>query len=50
MLQGNKKGSSEMDKLKVLVQSLDLSYGLEWVGERKVKLSQHSHDLGIFQL
>ncbi|KAL8543572.1 hypothetical protein ACS0TY_004220 [Phlomoides rotata] len=47
---GNKKGSSEMDRLKVLVQNLDLSYRLEWVGERRVKLSQHSHDLGIFQL
>lgn len=50
VLQGNKKGSSEMDRLKVLVQNLDLSYRLEWVGERRVKLSQHSNELGIFQL
>ncbi|KAK6158274.1 hypothetical protein DH2020_005588 [Rehmannia glutinosa] len=47
---GNNKASTEMDRLKLLIHNLDLSYRLEWVGERKVKLSQHSHELGTFQL
>lgn len=47
-LQGKTLG--EMDRLKLLIHNLDLSYRLEWVGQRKVKLSQHSHELGTFQL
>ncbi|XP_073051979.1 uncharacterized protein [Primulina eburnea] len=47
---GSNKSSSEVDRLKLLVHNLDLSYRLEWVGERKVKLTQHSHELGMFQL
>lgn len=47
---GANKALAEMDRLKLLVQNLDLSYRLEWVGERTVKLLQHSHDLGTFQL
>ncbi|CAA0812130.1 Transducin/WD40 repeat-like superfamily protein [Striga hermonthica] len=47
---GNNKAASEMDRLKLLIHNLDLSYRLEWVGDRKVKLSQHSNELGTFQL
>ncbi|KAL6501729.1 hypothetical protein OROGR_026862 [Orobanche gracilis] len=47
---GNTKAPTEMDRLKLLIHNLDLSYRLEWVGDRKVKLSQHSHELGTFQL
>lgn len=47
---GNNKALAETDRLKHLVQNLDLSYRLEWVGVRTVKLSQHSNDLGTFQL
>lgn len=44
------KASTEMDRLKLLLHNLDLSYRLEWVGERNVKLTQHGRELGIFQL
>ncbi|KZV15370.1 hypothetical protein F511_20355 [Dorcoceras hygrometricum] len=47
---GSNKSSSEVDRLKLLIHNLDLSYRLEWVGEKKVKLTQHSRELGIFQL
>ncbi|GFP88939.1 WD repeat-containing protein 7 [Phtheirospermum japonicum] len=47
---GNNKASTEMERLKLLIHNLDLSYRLEWVGDRKVKLSQHSLELGTFQL
>ncbi|KAL3635619.1 hypothetical protein CASFOL_020166 [Castilleja foliolosa] len=47
---GNNKSSTEMERLKLLIHNLDLSYRLEWVGDRKVKLSQHSLELGTFQL
>ncbi|KAL2547655.1 Transducin/WD40 repeat-like superfamily protein [Forsythia ovata] len=47
---GNGQDSSEMDRLVLLIHNLDLSYRLEWVGERKVKLTQHGHELGTFQL
>ncbi|XP_027183122.1 WD repeat-containing protein 7 isoform X1 [Coffea eugenioides] len=49
-LQESKKASTEIDSVKLLVHHLDLSYRLEWVGERKVKLMQHGRELGIFQL
>ncbi|KAL8064093.1 hypothetical protein ABFS82_01G068400 [Erythranthe guttata] len=45
---GSSKGWTEMDRLKLLIHNLDLSYKLEWVGERKVKLLQHSNDLGTY--
>nr|GMC98162.1 WD repeat-containing protein 7 [Ipomoea batatas] len=44
------KASTEMDRLKLLLHNLDLSYRLEWVGERNVKLTQHGRELGVFQL
>ncbi|XP_057802773.1 uncharacterized protein LOC131018061 [Salvia miltiorrhiza] len=47
---GGNKALAEMDRLKLLVQNLDLSYRLVWVSERTVKLSQHSNELGTFQL
>lgn len=46
----NNKASGEMDRLNLLIHNLDLSYRLEWAGERKVKLKHHGHELGIFQL
>ncbi|VFQ68018.1 unnamed protein product [Cuscuta campestris] len=47
---GSSEPSNEIDRLKLLVHNLDLSYRLEWAGERKVKLTQHGRGLGIFQL
>ncbi|CAH9124813.1 unnamed protein product [Cuscuta epithymum] len=44
------EASNEMDKLKLLIHNIDLSYRLEWAGERKVKLTHHGRELGIFQL
>ncbi|XP_052211595.1 uncharacterized protein LOC127814250 isoform X3 [Diospyros lotus] len=41
---------SQMDRLKLLIHNLDLSYRLEWVGERKVLLMKHGQELGTFQL
>ncbi|XP_031386735.1 uncharacterized protein LOC116200150 [Punica granatum] len=41
---------SEMENLKYLIQNLDLSYRLEWVGNRKVLLTRHGLELGTFQL
>lgn len=49
-LQESKKVSTEINSMKLLVHHLDLSYRLEWVRERKVKLTQHGRELGIFQL
>lgn len=46
----NAGGSSDMDRLKLLIHNLDLSYRLEWVAERKVLLIRHGHELGTFQL
>lgn len=50
MLQENARASTETDRLKLLIHNLDLSYRLQWVGERKVLLTQHGRDLGSFQL
>ncbi|KAE9597785.1 hypothetical protein Lal_00041492 [Lupinus albus] len=47
-LQDNVRDHGE--SLKQLLHNLDLSYQLEWVGERKVLLTRHDHDLGTFQL
>lgn len=48
--QENARASNETDRLKLLIHNLDLSYRLQWVGERKLLLSQHGRDLGSFQL
>lgn len=49
-LQENASSVSHADSLKQLIHNLDLSYRLEWVGERKVLLTGHGHKLGTFQL
>ncbi|XP_062026165.1 uncharacterized protein LOC133742501 isoform X1 [Rosa rugosa] len=49
-IQENAKGLSQADNLKLLIHNLELSYRLEWVGERKVHLTRHGHELGTFQL
>ncbi|XP_030453867.2 uncharacterized protein LOC115675382 isoform X1 [Syzygium oleosum] len=38
------------DSLNILIHNLDLSYRLEWAGERKVLLTRHGHELGTFPL
>ncbi|XP_012470531.1 uncharacterized protein LOC105788275 isoform X1 [Gossypium raimondii] len=38
------------DKLKLLIHNLDLSYRLQWVGERKVLLTRHGLEIGSFPL
>ncbi|PON39898.1 Regulatory associated protein of TOR [Parasponia andersonii] len=48
--QENPKVSNHPDNLKLLIHNVDLSYRLEWFGERKVLLSRHGHELGTFQL
>lgn len=48
--QENASDLSHADSLKLLIHNLDLSYRLEWVGERKVHLTRHGHELGTFQL
>lgn len=48
--QENTKGSGDMDCLKVLIHNIDLSYRLEWVGERRVLILRHGRELGTFQL
>ncbi|KAL6177315.1 hypothetical protein ACLB2K_048841 [Fragaria x ananassa] len=49
-IQENAKGLSQADNLKLLIHNLELSYQLEWVGQRKVRLTRHGHELGTFQL
>ncbi|GMN31907.1 hypothetical protein TIFTF001_003441 [Ficus carica] len=49
-VQDNPKVSSHPDNLKLLIHNLDLSYRLEWLGDRKVLLSRHGHDLGTYPL
>lgn len=49
-LQENTRVLSEMDRVKHLIHNLDLSYRLQWVGRRKVKLTLHGHELGTYQL
>ncbi|XP_042489647.1 uncharacterized protein LOC122069658 isoform X2 [Macadamia integrifolia] len=48
--QEKSRGSNDVDSLKLLIHNLDLSYRLEWVGERKVQLMRHGQELGCFQL
>ncbi|XP_074303756.1 uncharacterized protein LOC141638248 [Silene latifolia] len=40
--------SSNLDSLNLLLYSLDLSYRLEWVGNRKVRLLRHGHEIETF--
>ncbi|KAL5718665.1 hypothetical protein ACHQM5_011544 [Ranunculus cassubicifolius] len=45
------KSSSELESpRRLLLYNLDLSYRLEWVGDRKVQLTRFGNDLGTFQL
>ncbi|OVA02109.1 WD40 repeat [Macleaya cordata] len=44
------RGLSDVDSLKLVLHNLDLSYRIEWVGERKLILTRHGHELGSFQL
>ncbi|KAM7258244.1 hypothetical protein ACFE04_013985 [Oxalis oulophora] len=44
------KTTSHADSLKLVIQNLDLSYRLEWVGDRKVLLTRHGQQLGVFPL
>ncbi|KAI3959515.1 hypothetical protein MKW92_016669 [Papaver armeniacum] len=46
----NSRGSSDVDNLNSVLHSLDLSYRIEWVEERKLILMHHGHELGSFQL
>ncbi|CAL5356183.1 unnamed protein product [Camellia sinensis] len=46
----NAGGVSDVDRLKLMIHNLDLSYRLEWVGERKVLLTRLGHELGTFPL
>ncbi|TMW88317.1 hypothetical protein EJD97_018710 [Solanum chilense] len=48
--QENTNASNESDRLKQLLHNIDLSYRLEWVGQKKIKLTQHGRDLGTYQL
>ncbi|KAG5593285.1 hypothetical protein H5410_043799 [Solanum commersonii] len=48
--QENTNASNEIDRFKQLLHNIDLSYRLEWVGKKKIKLAQHGRDLGTFQL
>ncbi|CAE6132780.1 unnamed protein product [Arabidopsis arenosa] len=45
-LQETAKNISHVERLKQLVQHLDLAYRLEWASERKVVLTRHSVELG----
>ncbi|KNA19673.1 hypothetical protein SOVF_059430 [Spinacia oleracea] len=40
----------DVDSLDLMLYNLDLSYRLEWVGDRKVCLTRHGQELGTFQL
>ncbi|XP_076887489.1 uncharacterized protein LOC143537655 isoform X2 [Bidens hawaiensis] len=48
--QDNSLDLSEMERLKLLLHNLDLSYRLEWDGGKKVLLKSHGQELGTFQL
>ncbi|KAJ8764831.1 hypothetical protein K2173_010296 [Erythroxylum novogranatense] len=49
-LQESAKGLNYTDSLKLLIHNLDLSYRLEWIGERKILLTRQGQDLGTFPL
>jgi len=40
--------SSDGDGFNIVLYNLDLSYKLEWVGDRKVLLTRHGQELGTF--
>jgi hypothetical protein len=40
----------EADNLKLLLHNLDLSYRLQWVSGKTIKLTRHGQELGTFQL
>ena len=44
------KELDEADNLKLLLHNLDLSYRLQWVGRKIIKLTRHGQELGTFQL
>ncbi|XP_072984917.1 uncharacterized protein [Typha latifolia] len=44
-----KRELEDADNLKML-HNLDLSYCLQWIGGRTIKLTRHGQELGIFQL
>ncbi|XP_010247289.1 PREDICTED: uncharacterized protein LOC104590355 isoform X2 [Nelumbo nucifera] len=48
--QDKRGGLSDIDSLKLLIHNLDLSYRLEWVDARQVRLVRHGHNLGSFHL
>uniref|UniRef100_A0A6V7QW68 Uncharacterized protein n=1 Tax=Ananas comosus var. bracteatus TaxID=296719 RepID=A0A6V7QW68_ANACO len=41
---------NDADNLKLLIHNLDLSYRLQWIGGRTIKLTRHGQELGTFQL
>ncbi|CAK7335612.1 unnamed protein product [Dovyalis caffra] len=49
-VQEKARDSTYADSLKLLIHNLDLSYRLQWVGERKVLLSRHGLEMGVFPL
>ncbi|CAN6485798.1 unnamed protein product [Victoria cruziana] len=49
-VQEKTRGAADVDCLKAVAQSIDLSYRLEWEGDRKVVLFRHGQSLGSFQL
>ncbi|KAL2902637.1 WD repeat-containing protein 72 [Bienertia sinuspersici] len=42
--------SSDVEGLNLLLYNLDLSYKLEWIGDRQVCLTRHGQELGTFLL
>ena len=46
----NARDSNHGDSMKQLLHNLDLTYRLEWVGDRKILLTRHGQELGTFQL
>uniref|UniRef100_A0A0E0AA54 Uncharacterized protein n=1 Tax=Oryza glumipatula TaxID=40148 RepID=A0A0E0AA54_9ORYZ len=40
----------EADNLKLLLHNLDLSYRLQWVSGKTIKITRHGQELGTFQL
>ncbi|MED6173547.1 hypothetical protein PIB30_118502 [Stylosanthes scabra] len=49
-VQDNARDSNHGDSMKQLLHNLDLTYRLEWVGDRKILLTRHGQELGTFQL
>ncbi|GAV76135.1 WD40 domain-containing protein [Cephalotus follicularis] len=49
-LQENAGVLNYAESFKLVIHNLDLSYRLDWVGERNILLTRHGHELGTFQL